>query len=90
MSQEPATFNFDSADLEAYLRDVNGLTVMFRMKMLSALASEENEMGKVGEIFADINNLEVDEGIQHMTPAFRQGFLTLFIMNGGKIEQLSK
>jgi hypothetical protein len=53
--------------------------------MLADLKSEDNEMHRLWEIFTQINNLEVDEGIQHMTPAFRQGFMKLYIMNGGKL-----
>jgi hypothetical protein len=58
--------------------------------MLAAIKSGDNEMARLGALSAEIDNLEVDEGIQNMTPAFRQGFVKLFLMNGGTIEQLAK
>ena len=76
-------------DLEGYLQHVAGLNLIYRGQMLKALRSDDNEMVKLGAIFAEVNNREVNEDIRLMSPAFRAGFLPLFIMNGGKVEQLS-
>lgn len=86
MAQEAKDFDFGTADLEAFLTNVTGLNIIYRNKMRSVLASEENEMPRLWELFTEANNREVDEGVRLMTPEFRQGFLTLFIMNGGKME----
>lgn len=76
-------------DLEGYIQHIAGLNLVYRHQMLKALRSDENEMVKVGAVFAEVNNREVKEDIRLMSPAFRAGFLPLFIMNGGKVEQLS-
>lgn len=76
-------------DLEGYIKDVNGLNLVYRGQMLKALRSDDNEMVKLGAVFAEINNREVDEGVRLMSPAFRAGFLPLFVMNGGTIAQLT-
>lgn len=76
-------------DLEGYIQNVEGLNLIYRGQMLKALRSDDNEMVKLGTIFAEINNREVDEGVRLMSPAFLQGFITLFVMNGGTIAQLT-
>lgn len=76
-------------DLEGYIKDVEGLNRVYRGQMLKALRSKDNEMVKLGAIFAEVNNREVDEGVRLMSPAFLQGFITLFVMNGGTIAQLT-
>lgn len=88
-AMQATDFDFNTGDLENFVRNVNGLNLSYRTRMAKALKAEENEMVLLGEIFAEANNREVDEGVRLMSPAFRQGFLTLFIMNGGRIEQLS-
>jgi hypothetical protein len=86
MAQDAKDFDFGTADLETFLKDVTGLNIIYRNKMLAALKSEDDEMSRLWEIFEEINTLEVDKGIRHMTPEFRQGFVTLYIMNGGRIK----
>jgi hypothetical protein len=88
-TMQASEFDFTTGDLEDFLRNVQGLNLSYRSRMLRALKAEHNEMVLLGEVFAEANNREVDEGIRLMDPAFRQGFLTLFLMNGGSIGQLS-
>jgi hypothetical protein len=76
-------------DLEGYIKEVEGLNLVYRGQMLKALRSDDNEMVKLGEVFAEAYNRQVKEDIRLMSPAFLAGFMPLFIMNGGKIEQLS-
>lgn len=89
MAQNATTFDFNSGDLEDFVRNVTGLNLIYRGKMLKALRSEDNEMVKLGVIFQEIRNREVTEDIRLMDPDFSAGFTTLFIMNGGKMEHLS-
>lgn len=89
MATTPTEFDFSTGDFGAFLRNVGGLNFMYRGQMLKALASEDKEIFKLGEIFKEINEREINEDIRLTSPAFRQGFLTLFIMNGGDLEQFS-
>lgn len=86
MAQEPKDFDFGTADLEAFLTNVTGLNIIYRNKMRAVLKSEDNEMPRLWELFTEANNREVDEGVRLMTPDFRQGFIKLYLMNGGKIQ----
>lgn len=89
MAQDVKDFDFETADLQAYLENVKGLNIVYRNKMLGILKSENNEMPRMAEF---LNNLDRQaEGfdkdgnpitpVNLMTPAFRAGFVTLFNMN---------
>lgn len=89
MSMTASEFYFNDADLEDFVRRVHGLNLIVRQNMLKAFRSEKDEMIQIAGIFVEASNREVSEGIRLMSPEFRQGFLTLFIMNGGNLDYLS-
>lgn len=78
------------ADLEGFIREGEGLNLSYRTRMLKALASEDNEMTKLGEIFKEAHNRQVDEDIRLMEPAFITVFMALYVINGGDTDTLSR
>lgn len=85
---EVKDFDFGTGDLEAFLKDVPGLNILFRNKMRGVLKREENEMPQLREIFDEIVRREEEDDVKLMTPAFRTGFITLFNMNASAEHQI--
>lgn len=86
MAQDAKDFDFETADLEAFLKNVTGCNIIYRNRMRSILKSEDNEMSRLWALFTEMNNREADEeGLRLMSPEFRRGFITLYLMNGGKL-----
>lgn len=82
---EVQNFDFGTGNLEAYLETVNGLSIIYRNKMLGILKRGKNqeipEMTEIRNIFDEIMNLgEQGKGF-NMTQPFRAGFITLYNMN---------
>lgn len=88
MSKTPINFDYSTADLEDFVRNVEGLNLIYRGRMVGALRSEDKEMVKLAEIFREAYRREINEDIRLMTPAFSTGFAALFAMNGGSPSQL--
>lgn len=90
MAMEVKDFDFGTGDMEAFLKDVTGLNILFRNKMRGVLKREENEMPRLREIFDDIVRREEEDDVKLMTPAFREGFITLFNMNASNEHQIRR
>lgn len=90
MAMEVKDFDFGTGDMEAFLKDVTGLNILFRNKMRGVLKREENEMPRLREIFDDIVRREEEDDVKVMTPAFREGFITLFNMNASNEHQIRR
>lgn len=96
MAQDVKDFDFETADLQAYLENVKGLHIVYRNKMLGILKSENNEMPRMAEFINDLDRAA--EGfdkdgnavtpVKLMTPAFRAGFVTVFNMNAHQDHQI--
>lgn len=82
-------FDYTTADLEDFLRNVEGLNFLYRGRMIKALRREENEMVELGKIFQEIIKREDNEDVRLAAPEFIEGFLRLFSLNGGTVAQLT-
>lgn len=88
MAQQAAHFDYSTGDLEAFLAEVTGISILYRNKMRAILKSEENEMPRMRELFMEMVQMKEERGNGPMRDDFAAGFVKLFNMNAAAKDQI--
>lgn len=90
MAQQAKYFDFTSGDMEAFLDNVTGISLLYRNKMRAILKSEDNEMPRMKELFTEMVRMKEERGNGPMKDDFAAGFIKVFNMNAAAKDQISE
>ena len=90
MAQQAKHFDYSTGDMEAFLNDVTGISILYRNKMRAILKSEDHEMPRMKELFAEMVRMQEERGNGPMRDDFAAGFIKVFNMNAADKDQISE
>lgn len=90
MAQQAKHFDYSTGDIEAFLENVTGISILYRNKMRAILKSEDNEMPRMKELFTEMVQMKEDRGNGPMRDDFAAGFIKIFNMNAAAKDQIAE
>lgn len=90
MAQQAEHFDYSTGDMEAFLENVTGISILYRNKMRAILKSEDNEMPRMKELFTEMVQMKEERGNGPMRDDFAAGFIKIFNMNARADMQIAE